>query len=458
MHLRPCARRWTWGLLFAGALALTVLCALPFSGVLAEVVDGGDVHRIEAGETYADDLTVAAGKVVIEGTLDGDLIAVAESISITGEVTGNIIAAARRIEIAGVVAGDVMAGAESIEISGEARDDVRVAGAAIEVSGTIGDDLFAAAGGQPGAGGNSGMGFPLLSFPGGGGGSTGGLSLTESASVGGDAHIACGTTSLDGNVAGSLELACASAGIGGSVGGDARIFCSDADIAPEARVAGLLKITSSQEVTVPEGVAGEVELVQTEAAPKPSLTSQIIAQLTANVLYCVLAIMGLMLLCLFVVKVTPGLASVPANALARSPLWAGLVGLGVVALLSFVPAATCLLALVMALQGSEAALGMVFFIAGALLLLWNLSPLITGLWLGRRLRGESPGSGIELVTLVLGVLVIVLLGHIPILGFLVYLASLFLAAGGIVLALSGRHQEGVPSAEVHWDSESQEAT
>ena len=79
----------------------------------------------------------------------------------------------------------------------------------------------------------------------------------------------------------------------------------------------------------------------------------------------------------------------------------------------------------------------------ALTLLWFLSPLITGLWLVRAL-----GRRIDSVAaLLLGVVVIVLLGRIPIVGWFVYLVSFVFALGGLILAWRTSRSAPEPGAQ-----------
>ncbi|HMQ54756.1 MAG TPA: hypothetical protein PKE64_09365 [Anaerolineae bacterium] len=71
---------------------------------------------------------------------------------------------------------------------------------------------------------------------------------------------------------------------------------------------------------------------------------------------------------------------------------------------------------------------------GTLVLIWFLSPLVTGLWLGRHLNlalGRAPDY---LPILIGGVLILALLGRVPLLGWLVYLVSFIFALGGLLLA------------------------
>ena len=82
------------------------------------------------------------------------------------------------------------------------------------------------------------------------------------------------------------------------------------------------------------------------------------------------------------------------------------------------------------------------FLFGLFSLLWLISPIVTGLWLGRRLVALTESLEGDLVSLMVGIVVIVLagrlLGAIPCIGqfayLVVYLLSFSLAIGGWLLA------------------------
>jgi hypothetical protein len=71
-------------------------------------------------------------------------------------------------------------------------------------------------------------------------------------------------------------------------------------------------------------------------------------------------------------------------------------------------------------------------------LLWFLSPLITGVWLGRRL-GLALGRGpLEVPLLIAGVVLLALLGQLPTIGLPVYLLSFVLAMGALIETAASR--------------------
>ena len=129
----------------------------------------------------------------------------------------------------------------------------------------------------------------------------------------------------------------------------------------------------------------------------------------------------------------PGTLLKPAGAIAAHPWRSLLVGLLAAQFSLIVPLATGALVLAMSVfWGWFPAILLAAALLAGFGLLWFLSPLVTGVWLGRRigpLLGRGPDS---LPVLVGGVLLLVMIGQIPRFGWLVYLASFLLALGGLI--------------------------
>src|SRR5690606_33311685 len=125
----------------------------------------------------------------------------------------------------------------------------------------------------------------------------------------------------------------------------------------------------------------------------------------------------------------PGLLVDSAAAIAAAPLASALSGLLAAIILILLPLASIvLIALIVIFWGPLPGLLTALFLLSALALLWVLSPLVTGLWLGRRI---VPSRG-ALAALFVGALIIALLGRLPYLGGIAYLLSYVLALGGLI--------------------------
>ncbi|MBX3049851.1 MAG: hypothetical protein KF753_00180 [Caldilineaceae bacterium] len=393
-------RKWSIVLLVG-----LLLLAVTGGALAAEFVDGEDVYRLPADQVINDDLYVGSGEIYIDGTVKGD-----------------VYAAGGYIEINGVVEGDLVAVGGGIVIRGQVLDDVRVGGGGIEVTGIVGDDLIAAGGG------GQGMTFPM---PFGGRTIEPGIRIGSEAQVGGDSVILGGGGRIDGHIAGDLIAMMGTVELLGQVDGNADMQVGSLRVDEGSRVAGTLRYSSPDQVAIPGGAAGAVQYdaPQQETAQQASLVSQIVGWLVRTALILIgFALLGWLLL-----RYAPSLLARPVAAIEEKPLESGVYGLVAGILLVFVPiVSTLLVVLLWIFWGTFPALVMAFFLIGGLALIWLFSPLITGLWLGQRILGQAGREGTLTVALLVGVLLIVIVGRVPIVGWLVYFLSFALALGGIL--------------------------
>lgn len=391
---------WIWLMvLLAGLVTL-----IPAGTSKAAEVTGGEVYRLDAGETVNDDLYVSAGEIYIDGTVQGDLIAFGGYIEINGTVTGDLIAAG-----GGIV------------LTGQVEDDARLAGGGVDVTGQINDDLFAAAGGGPGF------------FPTGFGGQNiePGLRLANSVQVGGDTYVAGGAGTLAGSLAGDLWAGMSELSLAAQVAGDAHLESNNIQLDRGAAVAGTLTYTAQEPLAGADQVANNVEY----NAPEPEAAANPIWDVLGWLARTAGILLGFALLAWLLLRFVPRLLTRPVYAIADRPARAGLYGLLAAVGFIFIPLISVLLIFLMVLLwGWFPGLVLALFLFGALALLWFLSPLVTGLWLGRRLNLALGREVDYLPLLIAGVLLLALLGRIPILGWLVYLVSFIFALGGLIAA------------------------
>jgi cytoskeletal protein CcmA (bactofilin family) len=389
--------------------ALTALAALLLTGT-ALAQSSADVYRLPAGEVFDGDLYIGASEVIIDGTVQGDLIT-----------------SAGRIVINGTVEEDLMAVAGEIVITGAVLDDVRVAGARVEISGQIGDDLYAAAGGGPGGQ------FPLTVN-----GRTiqQGLYVQPTATIGGNAGLFGGTVVAAGAIDGDLTIGAADVQLRGAVGGNATIDGNTVMIADTARVGGTLAYTAPAEVNVPANVAERVEFSptpprQTQATPGPN-------PVLMNMLRALLTLAGFAALGWLLLRFAPGRITKPVAALRARPAYAILYGFIAALVLIFFPIASALLVFAMVLfWGWWPGLALLAFLFATLTLVWVLSPIITGYWIGQLVAQATGRTFSPIVVLLIGVALIVLVSFVPIVGWMIYLASFVLALGAMFVAWRG---------------------
>jgi hypothetical protein len=128
----------------------------------------------------------------------------------------------------------------------------------------------------------------------------------------------------------------------------------------------------------------------------------------------------------------------PAAAIRAKPVETGVYGLLAAVLLVFIPVASIILiAFTWAFWGVFPAIATFVFLGASSALVWFLSPLLTGFWLGEIIGERLGGDRSPLLLLLTGALLIVFLGRIPFLGWLVYLLSFVLALGGLLRSGTG---------------------
>lgn len=400
---RRIRHRWFPGVLLAGLIGFLLIG----TATAAEFVDGGDTYRLESSQVIEDDLYIGGNEIYIDGTVQGDLIA-----------------AGGYIEINGVVTGDVIAAGGSIVINGEVQDDVRAAGSGIDIVGTVGDDVIVAGGGGPA--GN----FPFQID-----GRTieQGVRIADSARIGGDAAIAGGEGDVNGVIGGKLWGGMGMLRLAAQVGGEANVAAETITVSPDSRIGGILFYTSPEEISVPDGVAERVVYEQSETRPDPSPVSKI----GGWVIRTALVLLGFALAGWLLLRFAPRTLTRPASAIAARPGRAALYGLLLAIGFIFLPLISALLVFLMVLfWGWFPGIVMFLFLFGTLALLWFLSPLVTGLWLGKQISTSmGRGDGL-LAALLIGALLIAFIGGIPFIGWIAYLVSFIFALGG--LATMGR--------------------
>lgn len=377
-----------------------MLSLLPAGTVGAAEIRSGEVFRLPAGEVIADDLYVSASEIYIDGTVEGDLLAIGGAIIVNGTVRG-----------------DLMAAGATIAVAGEIGETARVAGAAIDVTGTIGDDLVAAGGGETAFPASIQIGERRVQP---------GVRVHDGAAVAGDAILFAGTSTIAGTIEGDLQSASGAVILSAQVGGDAEISAETFTASDAARVAGTLRYSTPQEIAIPETAATTVEY---QPPPSPEADQMQGRLLMDWILRTLLIVLGFAILGWLLLRLAPGLLVDSAAAIAAAPLASALSGLLAAIILILLPLASIvLIALIVIFWGPLPGLLTALFLLSALALLWVLSPLVTGLWLGRRIV-TSRGA---FAALFVGALIIALLGRVPYLGWIVYLLSYVLALGGLI--------------------------
>ena len=422
MTLRSVTKRWL-AVVFMAVLALAVSGA-----ALSAELAGDETYRLAAGEIVDDDLYVAAAEIYVDGIVKGDLIAVANNIELgpTGVVEGDFVALANNIDISptAIVEGDLWAGAAGIEMHGTVLDDLRVAGSGIELSGIVADDAFLAAGGGP------------ADIPAGMGPQSTASGVRVTGEIGGDAFVFAGGADISGAIGGDLRAGLGTLHLSGVIGGDADIQAGEISASDSARIGGELKYSAPEQLQFPAGVARDIQF---EAPPADQAAGGTIVGAIFGWIFRTIAIgIGVVILGWLLMRFRPNILVRPATAIRSNPVETGLYGLLAAALLIFIPVASLILvAFTWAFWGVFPGIAVFVFLVASSAVIWFLSPLLTGVWLGEIIGERLGGNQNPLILLLMGALLIVVLGRIPFLGWLVYLLSFVLALGGLLRSGTG---------------------
>jgi cytoskeletal protein CcmA (bactofilin family) len=402
-------------LLLAGLVAASPVGALE--------TRSGDEVVIGPDEVIEDDLYVTAGEVVVDGTVRGDLIAFGGSIVVDGTVEGDLIGAARSVEIGGTV-----------------EDDVRIAGQTLLLGegAEVEDDLIAAA-------------FSLENVPDSAVGGTlmyAGYQALLQGSVGEDVNAAANGLELGGEVGANVD-----AEVDGEDGGPpAFLFAPQADLptvdpgltlTDSAAVGGDLTYESSTEARIDPQAQIEGEVIGEERPAEEEEDAYTFADAVFDHLRSFVA---LLLVGLILIWIAPNWLRRRAGTVLERPVAS--LGWGVLGLVAFLALgvaillATLVLAVILGLLtlgGLVALIVVLGLLAEVVLVLafWistnYLAQIVVSFLAGLLLvEAVRPGRGSgRVLPLVVGLILYVILRAIPVLGALVGLAVVLLGLGAL---------------------------
>ena len=211
-----------------------------------------------------------------------------------------------------------------------------------------------------------------------------------------------------------------------------------------ARIGGELTYTAPEQRQIPAGVARDIQYEAPPASESPGGT--IVGAVFGWIFRTVAIGIGVAILGWLLMRFRPNILVRPAAAIQSNPVETGLYGLLAAVVLIFIPVASLsLVAFTWAFWAVLPGIAMFIFLVASSALVWFLSPLLTGYWLGEKIGERLEGNYSPLLLLLIGALLIVVLGRLPVLGWLVYLLSFLLALGGLLR--SGAPATGARPAE-----------
>jgi len=359
------------------AIISIILALLLCQAAYAADLRSGDNIIIPSDAVINDDLYIGGGTVVVDGRVNGDLIIGSGTVTINGSVRD-----------------DLMVGGGTVIVNGSIEQSVRVAGGTVSINGPVGEDLVAAGGT---------------------------LETATDAPIGRDAIIAGGNARLSGNIGRRLFGSVGSLTIDGSVGQNARLYVDRLTLTDRAVIGGDLHYTSENEANISEGAQIEGRTIFDRRVPPTERPGARIATFILS--YLAALIFGIVLLLLFPRRVVQ-----TADTIIAAPWQSPLLG---TALLVIVPVIAVILAILVITIPISLVL-IFLYILGI-----YLAKVFVGLMVGRRIVGYFNLSIGNILALVIGLLIIMLLGLIPVLGVLFRFLYLIFGLGAAALVLYG---------------------
>lgn len=365
--------------LFISLLALFIFspCALAFN------LQAGD--EVFVTKDISDDTYAAGGMVQVDADINGDLLIGGGKILINGNVSQ-----------------DLSVGGGDIVVAGEVADDVRIGGGNVQLSGIIKDDLFV-------GGGN--------------------VDITDTAFVGGDLVVGGGNLVLNGDIQGSVIAGLGSIVINGKVMGNVILHNADKiTFGPKGKVMGDLTYRSPREYKfTKDQVEGDITYKPSDWPEanefKKELPGFMVAFMAGFQMYALLSLLFFGLFLLWIYRYFP--LHVAAHAL-ESPLRD--LGVGFIVLLL-----GPVIALIMMITLVGLPLGLL--VLGLWMALICIAKVIAAAIIGAKIvRIDQKSSFLRMYgSFASGALIFVLLGLIPVFGWLIKVFLILMAIGATAL-------------------------
>jgi len=286
-----------------------------------------------------------------------------------------------------------------------------------------------------------GIPFPIPPIPIEGHNVPQGLQINAGSTIGGDAYLAAGQGLVAGSIGKNLVARMGNLTFNGHVAGDATLKAQSLQVGDQAKVQGQLNYSTASQMTVPATVASSVQAHPWDQT-SPAQTRNPIIDFFGWLLRTALILVGYLLVGWLVWVFARRHMEDSVAVMETRPMEAGVIGL--LAAVITLPLGAALTFIGVLFWGwFPGGFFVASFIFGLVALVWLLSPIFTGLWLGRKLGIMVGSRDGDLAHLLLGIAVIVLICRlltvIPCLGDLVFqvifLVSFALTVGSWLLRL-----------------------
>jgi len=357
-------------LFFFGLLMALFCLTVKVEAAEFGIPDNNGQFTLEKNTTINDNYLVAAGQAEINGTIKGDLIVAGGTVEINGPIEGNLFVGAGQVKVNSQIKQDVFVGAGQVE-------------------------------------------------------------FTENSQVFGDMFIGSGMAELNGTIDGKLYSGNGDLTINGIIKKDTTLDCGTITLKPQAVLMGNLKYTAEEEMNTQNGSQVKGTITKNIATEKTidksskndlGFLSAILpgAGFIATITGSFISLLSTLLVGIISLMIFPKYFEKVSNTI-KEKFWPSL-GWGI---LIWIAVPIVMIISIMIIIGIP--LSIILF--GLYLLAIYFSRIFVGLYLGRLI---SHDSWKHIWSMTIGVLIIALIGLIPVIGWLINLAVVFIGFGSII--------------------------
>jgi len=251
------------------------------------------------------------------------------------------------------------------------------------------------------------------------------VTTTDKSIIGGDLIAGGNQVSINGQVGGKSKIYANSATLNGRFANDVELHGSTLNITKDTEIKGTLTYYAPKEATVAEGAKlNKVEWHKTEAAARGIRTLKNMAGWTS----LVISLVSLAVLAIIILYLIPTFIDTTVREATRTPLknfWLGLAFAIVTPIVA--------LLLLASILGMSLASGVISAYATIILVAQAVAAIYTGAFVLKLVRARKAEANWKAA--LLGTLIFVLLGFIPVVGWIVKAAIYLIALGAIVAQL-----------------------
>ena len=359
-----------------------------------------------SGQSFAQDSLQIGGDVYVSDT----------NTTYSNNSPRSIFASGFTVTLDGDVEKDAHVAGFDVEVEGRVGADLYAVGASVSIEAPIGDDLTAS-------------GFNVR--------------LKKAASVGGNTRIGAGTVTIDAPLTGSLVVAAGDLTLNAPISGDARITASEITFGENAKISGILSYSAPEEIEIPASVisADRVRYSELKASDmydewhkafdgsSPSFWKLFAGIISAFIITLAFLLIVAAVFLAFKPETVERLRHRASNNVGTS-LLCGFLGMAT--LWGLVPVSA------MTIVGAP----LIPIVILAIVAFWTLGYLLGAYAVFWRIAGAfgtvSETTGMKLFVIGVGLAILAILNFIPILGWLINLAIIFIGLGSITIALIGK--------------------